>query len=213
MLIRHVGRSLWRLIALRGEQALIVVVLMTAVIGLTRFAIQVSRNHSESEPRSGPEVSPFTYVEVRHLWLPKPMIWLAKRHARSPLIRNHEELQQFLEFLNLEDLRYAITVRARQAGGEFMQATYIRYPYDGFNDFLELMDVLATAAGRPPPYTDTLKNDFSTTAVQVMPEEIRRNATNQFISEQHRSLPAYGDNTRPVTFPTPEASALAGRTE
>ena len=41
--------------------------------------------------------------EVLNVWFPETISWLAKRQSHSPLIRDHEELRQVLDLLNLED--------------------------------------------------------------------------------------------------------------
>jgi hypothetical protein len=189
------GRSLWQLLMIRGRNGMIAIVLSTAVIGLGRFAAHVDRWHSRSHQELEIKNNP-TFVlarsEVRHLWLPEAMTWLTKRHSRSPFIRDHEELQEVLEILNLQHLCYAVTIRDYSVNGELDEVTHLRHPYDELCYFPELMDVLSTAAGSPPPYSDVLRGDFSTASVHVVPEEPWKSNPRQFIVEQLRGLSTPG---------------------
>jgi hypothetical protein len=185
------GRSLWRLLTIWGEKVGLAVVLTTAAIGFSRFASHASRPGPELEINNRPDGGFVVRREVRRLWLPEALSRLAKPQARSPLIRDHEELRQFLELQNLEDLCYALTIRMHQVNGEFAEITFIRHPYDEFHYFPELMDVLATAAGNPPPHSDAFEGDFSTASVQVIPEKSWKRGFREFMVEQlsHPSPP------------------------
>jgi hypothetical protein len=91
---------------------------------------------------------------------------------------------QLLELQNLEDISYALTIRAHQVNGDVSEITFFRHPYYESHRFPELLDVLATAAGSPPPYTDMFKGDFSTASVQVVPEDLWTGGPRAFIIDQ-----------------------------
>jgi hypothetical protein len=187
------GRSFWRLVKFWGATVSITVVLVVALIGISRVAPRASRPDREFETNDRSRGSRTIRLEVLRLWLPEALIWLAKRQSRSSVIRDHEELQQFLELQNLEDLCYALTIRAHQASGAFADITFIRHPYDDPYHFPELMDVLASAAGNPPPFSSPFKADFSTAAVQVVPEESWKRSPRKVIADLLNHPPAPDD--------------------
>jgi hypothetical protein len=187
------GRSFWRLVKFWGATVSITVVLVVALIAISRVAPRASRPDPDFETNDRSRGSRTIRLEVLRLWLPEALIWLAKRQSLSAVIRDHEDLQQFLELQNVEDPCYALTIRAHQASGEFADITFIRHPYDEPHHFLELIDVLATAAGNPPPYTDPFKADFSTAAVQVVPEAPWNRSPRAFIVEQLNHPSPAGD--------------------
>jgi len=77
-------------------------------------------------------------------------------------------LKRFLGLRNQEDLWYALTTRAHQVNGRFVDLSVIRHPYHDPQDFPELLAVLAAAAGVP---TRGLGSDFSTASVHIIPAE------------------------------------------
>jgi hypothetical protein len=188
----RIKSNIRRLVTIWGEKVLMAVVVTAAVIGLTRFASHVSRSSRGLETKNVRDADAVFRVEVRYLWLPEALARLAKRQAQTPLFRDHDEFKQFLELENLEDLCYGLTVRVHRVNGEFDDVTYIRHPYAEIDRFPELMDVMATVAGSPPPRTGEFEYDFSTASVQVVSQAFGERALRQFIDEQlsRLSLPA-----------------------
>ncbi len=193
------GRSLCRLLKIWGQNVLLLVVLVAVSIGLTRFASHVSRSGRELDSNNVPDGGFVVRREVLYVWLPEALTWLANARSRSPLIRDHQELMQLLELQNLEDLCYALTIRAHQANGKVSELTFFRHPYYESHRFPELLDVLATAAGSPPSCSDEFKNDFSTASVEVVPEETCKRGFREFVVEELTRLSPPGGRPRYVT--------------
>ncbi len=183
-LILAAGRFVWRLLTIWDNQVGMAVVLITALFGLSWFAADVSRHGEKPDMFSASYVVRFERVEVRRLWLPGTLIALARHQSRSPVIRDHPELQQFLEFQNLEHLSYAITIRIHTGNGNFAEQTCVRYPYDQSRHLGELMQVLATAAGNPPPRCELIDWDWSNAIVQVVPEDSWNRSPRDFVVHQ-----------------------------
>ncbi len=186
------GRCLWQFLTTWGQSVLIVVGLVAATIGLSRFASHVSRSGRELDIHNVPDGGFVVRREVRFVWLPEVLTWMAKGRSRSPLIRDHQELTQFLEYQNLEDLCYGLTIRAHLVNGKFSEITVFRHPYYESHYFQELLDVLATAAGSPPLWSDEFKGDFSTASVRVVPEGTWKRGLREFVIEQLGCLSSPG---------------------
>jgi hypothetical protein len=180
------GRWLRPLLTIWGEKILMAVVFTAAVIGLTQFASHVSRSGGGLESERIRDGHSVVGVEVRALWLPETLARLAKRQARAPLIRDRQELKQFLERQNLEDVCYVLSVRELYVNGEFDDSTYIRHPYEDIQHFPEFMEVLATAAGHPPRHTGQFEYDFATVSVQVVPDDYLKPDPRQCGIKRHR---------------------------
>ncbi len=178
------GRSLWRFLTVWGDKVSMAVVLVAAVIVLTQFASHVSRSGRGRETKNVRDARAIFRVEVRYLWVPDALVDLGRRQSRSPLIRDHGDLQHLLESQNREDLCYALTIRAHQFNDDYRDMTYYRHPYEDIDRLPELMDVLATVAGNPPRRTGELEYDFTTASVQIVPEDAWKRDPQQFIDEQ-----------------------------
>ncbi len=190
-------RSRWRLLATSGNRLWFAAVLMTAVIGLSWLAADRYRAAPEPETDSASSEGLVERIEVSRLWLPEGLTRLAIRQNRSPFLRNHEDLQDLLELENLEDLCYALTITGHLVSGKSTECTYIRYPYDQPGFFGEFMDVLATAAANPPPFSAVFRWDWSPAVVQVVPEQPWNRAPRTFILEQQGGAAPARDRADP----------------
>jgi hypothetical protein len=192
----NAARSLRRLVSIWVEKVSIAVVLVAALFGVSRLANHASRPDRELETGNRGQGGGIVRLEVLRLWLPESLSWLAKLQSRSPVARDHDDLRRFLEFQGLEDLCYALTIRLHQLNGEFADITYLRHPYDEPHNFLEFVDVLATAAGNPPPCSNPFTSDFTNAAVQVVPEDSWNRSPRAFIVEQLKHPSPPGDQER-----------------
>ena len=180
------GRSICRLLKNCGENVWFAVVLIGAVIGLTRFATQVSQSGRALEINNVPDGGAVVRLEVRYLWLPEALTRLARPQSRSPLIRNHEELKQFLELRDLEDHSYALTIRAASTQRR-VRRDHVRSSArndESESTFQEFMDALATAAGSPPPYTDLFQPTSRRPPFRSCPRNYGTLGPRAFIIEQ-----------------------------
>jgi hypothetical protein len=107
-------------------------------------------------------------AQVMHIWLPEPLVSLAKPVRWSLPEQRHEQLRQILEGQDRRDLCYALSVQVRQVNGRVENILFIRHPFDQPENLQELLDVLATAAGEPPKYPTT---DYSAAIIHVVPAE------------------------------------------
>jgi len=166
------GRPLKRYIALWGEKVVMGTLVVAALMGLAGLSSRVVQPDRQDEENDRPGGGIVVRSEVLRLWLPEPLIVLAKRQSRAPVLRDHGELQRFLELDHQEDLWFALTIRGHQANGGFADITFIRRPYADSEYFPELLNVLAVAAGNPPDYPTVDLLDFSTASVHVIPTEL-----------------------------------------
>jgi len=197
------GRPLMRYLALWGEKVLMGTLVVAALIGLAGLSSRVVRPDRQDEDNNRPDGGIIVRSEVLRLWLPEPLIVLAKRQSWAPVLRDHGELQRFLELDHQEDLWHALTIRGHQANGGFADITFIRRPYTDSQCFPELLNVLAVAAGNAPhsPTVDFL--DFSTASVHVMPSELWKRDPREAIAdlEFRRSLSVAQEGARWLLAP------------
>ena len=132
------------------------------------------------EPADRPGSGIIVRSELLRLWLPQTLTELAKRQSQFRVVRTHEELQRFLELQDRKDLWYALTMRGHQVNGDFVDITFIRWPYDDPLHFPELLEILATAAGNPPRDPDA---DFSTASVHIIANDSLNREPREVIAE------------------------------
>jgi hypothetical protein len=157
---------------------LMVVVMGAGSMALTFFASYLARQDqlagSDNEPGSGIMIR----SEVIHIYLPRTLIELAKGQTPQP-IRTHEDLRRRLEIARHRDLWYALTARALQVNGEFVELTFIRRPYADPDHFPEFLEILAAALGGPP----NLWRNLSSATVHVLPDGLSKRDPREVISE------------------------------
>jgi hypothetical protein len=158
-----------RLLTSRGGTLRIVIAIAMATIALTRLAPHAARPDRELEADEPLGDGMVVRYELLDLWLPETLFELAREPSRAPALRDHQDLKRVLELRNEQDLWYALTERAHQVDGGFVDITVIRRPYHDPEWFPEFLAVLATVGGDPPRDSDT---DFSTASIHIIPVEL-----------------------------------------
>jgi hypothetical protein len=110
------------------------------------------------------------HTEVTAIWLPQPLLDLARQLGGPALDRSPEELQTYLARNGWRTAWYALTCRGYQANGLSGEITHIRWLSEAADHLDELQAVLATAAGRPPLLED---KDLSHARLVIIPDTLR----------------------------------------
>jgi hypothetical protein len=140
----------WNVVNLLGRHLLAICVIGGGSLALTLVAHHSARHAREPEPEFHGGGGIIERTELLHLWLPRTLIELAQGQTGPSPMHTHQGLQGILEARRQRDLWYALTFRAHQVNGEFVDVTFIRWPYSDSGRFAELIDVMAVAAGEPP---------------------------------------------------------------
>ena len=111
---------------------------------------ETPRQGREQESDDLPGGGIITSTDVLQIWLPEPLVDLAKRESRSFVVEKHQELLKILERPEYQDLFYAFTARGYQVNFGSADITFIRYPLRVHEDLQEFLNILATAAGSLP---------------------------------------------------------------
>jgi hypothetical protein len=164
--------------------------IVSGVIGLHRFSLQVTGRAQPADPTNLPDAGLIVRSELIHVWLPETLSGFATRQSRPKAFRTHDELRNYLERQDNEKLWYALKFRTHQVDGGVLDVTFIRWPYDDAIHFNELLDVLATAAGNPPEDADP---DYSRATVQVIDPSSLNSDAREAIAELLRDPPLPGD--------------------
>lgn len=140
---------------------------VTAIaVGFPRPAAQAPRPGREGESEDRPGSGMTVYSQVLHIWLPEPLADMAKGQSPPGVPQSHHELRQALQREGYQDLWYAYAVRLLQDNGATSEILFIRHPYSESERFQDFLDILATAAGKPPRY---LAADYVDAKLHVMP--------------------------------------------
>jgi hypothetical protein len=145
-------------------------VIVAAMIALTRFASHVTRQPEEPAPADCRGDGTVNRTEVLHVWLPQGLFERPK----------HQSLEQFLERPGQEHVWYALTFRAHQVDGGFADITIIRHPRTEPEYLPELSDILATAGGN---LVSDSNLDLSEAAVHIIAEESAKREPREVIAE------------------------------
>jgi hypothetical protein len=121
---------------------------------------------------------------VAHIWLPEPLVSLAKRESWTLPEERRQQLRKILERMENRVLFDGFTVQVRQANGRVGNMHFLRYPVRGPENVHELLDLMATAAGNPPQYRTI---DYSTAVVHAVPAETSRQELFEGITASSRS--------------------------
>jgi hypothetical protein len=146
------------------------IVIVAAVVGLTRFASHVTRQAQELTFADAPGAGNVIRTEVLHVWLPQTLFERSK----------HQSPQRSLELQGRENFWYAVTTRAHQVNGEFADVTFIRRPCDDPEHFPELLEFLAAAGGNPPIDPDA---NFSKAEVHIIAEKLPKRGPREVMAE------------------------------
>jgi hypothetical protein len=164
--IGTVGLRLGALFSRLAGNLMIVVLLVTAAIGLAHFDAVVPRRGAVPELSDAPGSGVIVRSEVSDLWLPETLVDLARSESPALVARTHQELKKALERRGQGNLWYAITVRCHQVNIRTLDISFIRYPYRQPEHLHEFMNVLATAVGSPPRHPSA---DYSAAIVHILP--------------------------------------------
>jgi hypothetical protein len=145
---------------------MIVVVFVTAAIGLTQFGAVAPRLSAAPEFSDPPGSGLIVCSDVICLWVPETLVDPVGHELPANVARTHQELKTLLERRGQENLWYAITVRAHQVNHRTEDISYIRYPYRQPEYLPELIDVLTAVSGSPPGRPSA---DYSSAIVHIVP--------------------------------------------
>lgn len=174
------GRCLRWPVTVWGGRIFMAIAIAGGGIGLTRFAAYMAQHGPRNESDACPNGGIIVRADVIDIWLPLTLDELVKRRSRLDAIREHEDLQHFLEGQGEEDVAYAVTTRAHQLNGEEVDMIFIHQPYNDPGGFSKLVDVLETAAGNPPNYPSL---DFSTASVHIVDDDSLNSGPSQEVAE------------------------------
>jgi hypothetical protein len=143
----------------------------TAVIFASLVSLTWVGDHAGAlDPDSPPGLGIIVHTEITAIWLPRPLLELARDQLGSLGVRSPEELRTCLGRNGWTTAWYALTYRADQVNGQYGEFTQIR-PLSDSPDYLgELQAVMATAAGRPTTFESP---GFSQARVEVIPDELQ----------------------------------------
>ncbi len=144
-------------------------VVMVIAVWFPRPAAQAPRPGREGESEDRPGSGMTVHSQVLHIWLPEPLADMAQGKFPPGVAQSHHELRQALERKGHQDLWYAYAVRLLQDNGATTEILFIRHPYSEPERFQDFLDILATAAGKPPRY---LAADYVGAKLQVLPGTI-----------------------------------------
>ena len=151
-----------------GGSIFMVFAIAAGVMGLIRFATQVSIQNQKLADDDQPGGDIIIRSEMLHVWVSPTLVDLAKYQAESGEIRTHKDSRRFLELRSQIKLCYVVILRGHQVDGNFVDMPFVRQPYNDAEHFPEFLDVLAAVAenswGEP---TDLL----STVSVHIVPEK------------------------------------------
>ncbi len=151
-----------------GGSIFMVFAIAAAVMGLIRFATQVSEQDQTLADADQPGGGIIVRSEMLHVWVSPTLVDLAKRQAESGEIQTHEDLRGFLELRSQIKLCYVVTMRGHQVDGNFADMPFVRQPYNDAEHFFEFLDVLAAVAENS---WDEPTDLFSTVSVHIVPEK------------------------------------------
>jgi hypothetical protein len=164
----------------------------TGAIGLAWCGIQAAQQDRMVGSANAIDLAGYARFKVLRIWLPRSLDEIARGPTSYALTHTHSEFQRFLAARNQKDLWYALTARAYQRNGEYSDCTYVRYPYKESLYFLELLEVLAVAAGNSSP---SGMAEFQESSVTVMPDEMLECDSRQVMCAFVRDLSAPTDRT------------------
>ncbi len=143
---------------------------MLVALGLAGVGGLVRLTWNLLTPKRYPSVGIHRRQEVISIWLQPALFDLAHDLSAAAAPQSREAFRRYAKDRGLEKSFYLVTVRSIQTDGGVVLLSTIREPYSMTDDsFWESVDVMATAAGRPPHYATI---DFSTAKVSVIPDRL-----------------------------------------
>jgi hypothetical protein len=175
-----------------GNLLFFALVLGAGAAVLWRVACQAPRPASEQETKNRPGGGITLRHQLLHIWLPGPLVALAKRPSGSIEAQSHHQLRKLLERLGNRDLCYAFTVRAHQVNSDTAEISFIRHLYSEPENFQELMELLAAAEGSSP---DDPAAEIPRPTVHIMPANWSERELREAVQASARLLdPARSEN-------------------
>jgi hypothetical protein len=163
------GRVTNRIGSVLEGRLILGIVVVAGVFGLIRFAGHIAQQdqaHSSADSLAFVSVD---HYEVVRIWVPAPLVELARSPARSVVTRSHADLRRFLENSHEQALWYAFTNRMYQRDGSYSDCTYLRHPYDDPVLLPELAHLLAGVHNRPPEWEIGV---YAHTSFGVVPDQL-----------------------------------------
>jgi hypothetical protein len=176
---------------LAGE-LMIVVMVVTAAIGLTQLSAVTLRPGAAPEFSDPPGSGLIVGSEVIRLWLPETLVAPAGHKFPALVAQTHQELKAVLQRRGQENLWYAITVRTHLADQRVEDISFIRYPYRQPECLPELVDVLDAVAGSPPHRPSA---DHAAAIVRIVPAEMSQR---ECLEAMHAGIPAVPHGIGPL---------------
>ena len=168
-------------IARLSQTAGVAVVAIAGGFGLTWVNFGAGSPGPEDPPNSGIIVR----TEVTALWIPQAIHDVAQGEAGATVFHSPEALQTELERRGLNDAWYALTYRGYQVNGDSAEITQVRRISEAPAHIEEFQDMMATAAGHPPPHEG---REFSQVKVGIIPDTLLTanplNAVSQLVPER-----------------------------
>jgi hypothetical protein len=144
------------------------------VLALATIPVPEAREPQEPGVASSPGAGIIVRSERIRLWMPRTLIELGQRQPGRRVINSHTELRRTLECENLKHLWYAVTMRAHQANGEFVDITLTRQPYAAADSFAELQDILAATQNAASDAGPDSRS--SRVSIHIIPQEYEKRA-------------------------------------
>jgi hypothetical protein len=157
-----------RLLRSVGGKALIIFLLVATALGFTLLDSCVIRPGRSMKLPDRPGSGVMIRTECTHLWLPETLIELARNPSETLGEQTHEGLRIALDRREQQGLWYAFTLRSHQADGRTAESNYVRRPYREPENFRELPEILARAAGNPSP---SPASRFSAAEIHILSRE------------------------------------------
>jgi hypothetical protein len=144
-------------------------VIVVGVLGLTRFASEVSRPPPAPVSTQGSESVILVHSEVMAIFIPPELEALAREPADQFSFKSHEDVRRWLKGRGLETMWYAILYYCFESDGhDRIMAVYSR-PFEMSSKVLEFREVLATIRRSPPPNPLV---DYETATIRPIPEDL-----------------------------------------
>ncbi len=198
------GRSPRRFISIWGGNVVMVFAIAAGMMGLTRFATQVSRQSQKLADGDRPGAGITVRYEMLDAWISPTLMELAKHQAQSGKKQTHEDLRRFLELRRQEELWYAVMTRGHRVDGNIEDIQYLRQPYNDAEHLPELLEILNMAAENSCSDPGDL---VSTASVHVVPEDFAKLALRDVLAELQDNpnalfdLERRGDSRRTARLP------------
>jgi hypothetical protein len=171
-------RLLARLAVFLHERVILLAVMLSGVLALIGLSAHVTGHDPSAGLSSRPSSGIPSRVEVRTIYVDPALVLLSKLPPGSVAIESHDGLCEHLRARGSETVWYAITTQGFGPGGATNMSSFCR-PCESPERFEQFLDVLDTAAGKPPQYPGM---DYSTARVVVIPHHLARQEPREAIA-------------------------------